>query len=108
MVEAVINIDTSCVQFGQIEESGKVLLRDVFVPRNGKFFALTLATPEMLERIKAENAKFEDPDAKTDENVFVMPDLSNFDELCNKLRLEIPFESLEPYLREQNLEEQPL
>lgn len=108
MVEAVTNIDTSCVQIGQIEESGKVLLRDVFVPRNGRIYALTVATPEMLERIKAANATLEDPDTKTDENVLVMPDLSDFDELCNKLRLEIPFESLEPYLREQNLEEQPL
>ncbi len=108
MVEALTKINASCVQFGQVEDGGKVLLRDILVPRDGKIFALTLATPKMLERIKSANATIEDPDAKTDENVFVMPDLSNFDELCNKLRLEIPFESLEPYLREQNLEEQPL
>ena len=105
MVEAVTDINASCVQFGHIEEKGEVLLRDIFVPRDGKIYALTLATPEMLERIKTANAALDDPDMKTDENVFVMPDLSDFDALCAQLRLEVPFETLEPYLREQNLEE---
>lgn len=108
MVEAATDINTSCVQFGQIEEEGKILLRDVFVPRDGKIYALTLATPEMLERIKKANEAYDDPEMKADENVFVIPDLSDFDALCNQLRLEVPFKALEPYLREQNLEEQTL
>lgn len=104
MVESIDNSKTGCYEYAVSEKDGNAMVRDVLFGRDNKIFSITVGTREALDSIKKDNEPFPE-DGKLSENIFVMDDLSDMDEICRKLRLEIPFETLQPYLREQTLQE---
>lgn len=101
----MIESQKNCYQFGLMrDEQGEIVLRDIFLPRNGTIYAITVATPDALTQIKRQNELFSDPDEKRNENIYVDEEIIDLGKLCRKLTSEIPFEELQPYLREQKRE----
>lgn len=109
MVEAISH-SNDCSSYGTCtdEQTGTVLSRDMHFRRAGKLFDVRVGTAKYLQRIRALNEQVEnDPVLSLDTQILVLDDVSDPNEVCKKLTATLPFEQIEPFAVEINLEEAP-
>lgn len=88
-----------CQTYGSITRAdGKITLRDMFIDRDGKRFAITVASKPYIDQITKLNASFP-ISMQADSNLFPIDNLDDGNFVCETLG-SIPFETLSPFLTE--------
>lgn len=88
---------TFCEQITHIGEAAMPNARTFLIKLDGRPYEVTVTTSDYLGRLRAYNQTLA-PEARLDDNMFVLPNISGpEEEICEKLS-KIPFEQLEPYL----------
>lgn len=92
------NNQTECMQWGSIEDNGKVFLRDLFITRDDKRYSISVTTEDYLKILKKENMNYSDLDIA--DKAYILNDINSLEETCRELSL-TPFENLKSFLFEQ-------
>lgn len=92
-------IEQDCYSINHAEDQGKITSRDLMIHRDSRPFIIRVGTAEYANQIRTYNEGL-DPTLQIDNNIYVMDDVTNPEEICQKLA-QIPFPDLEPYLTEQ-------
>lgn len=88
---------TSCEQITHIGEDVMPNARTFLIKLDGNAYEVTVTTPDYLGRLRTYNQTLP-PEARLDDDMLVLPDISGTEEeICEKLA-QTPFEQLEPYL----------
>lgn len=78
--------------------------RDLMFGRGGKFYIISIATPQYVAGLKTYDSQHpEDSAGESNEKFYLMEPIPSIDELC-KILSQIPFAQLQPYLEEQKVD----
>lgn len=98
------DIQTGCRQIHFTGNEQQPTSRDLMIQRGGKFYVISIATPQFVEGLNTYNRQHQlEPSAELGGEFYLMYPIPSVDELCKKLS-QIPFAQLQPYLSEQKSE----
>lgn len=92
--------EQNCYSINRAEDQGRITSRDLMIYRESKHYIIRVGTSEYARQVRTYNEGL-DPSLQIDDNnIYVMDDVTDTEEICQKLA-QVPFPDLKPYLTEQ-------